>query len=61
MMLFRALTMAAGFAIALGLGIGGAAPAASAETVTIGTGGQGGVYFPAGIAICRLVEEQPPP
>lgn len=55
MALFRAITWAAGVAAVLSLAT--AAGAARAATVTIGTGGQGGVYFPAGRAICRLVNE----
>jgi len=41
-----------------GLGLGAAGTAASADQfITIGTGGVTGVYYPAGGAICRLVNK----
>ena len=44
--------------MAAGLGLGAAGTAASADQfITIGTGGVTGVYYPAGGAICRLVNK----
>lgn len=47
-----ALVAVAGSAIALG-----AAPASAQQFVTVGTGGVTGVYYPAGGAICSLVNQ----
>jgi len=38
-------------------GLAAPAGATNRQLVTIGTGGIGGVYFPAGLAICRLVNK----
>ena len=47
---------ASAFAVAVGLGVASApATAQEQQFVTIGTGGVTGVYYPAGGAICRLV------
>jgi hypothetical protein len=37
--------------------VAGAGPAAAQQFVTVGTGGVTGVYYPAGGAICRLVNQ----
>ncbi|MEX3011350.1 TAXI family TRAP transporter solute-binding subunit [Hoeflea sp. TYP-13] len=47
-------SMLAGTAVALSIGLGGTA-IAEEKFVTIGTGGQTGVYYQVGGAICRLV------
>ena len=45
-------------AAVLGLGVMALAPAALAEKfITIGTGGQTGVYYQVGGAICKLVNK----
>merc|ERR1712000_582928 len=49
---------ASAFAVAAAVSLGAASSAVSAQEqrfVTIGTGGVTGVYYPAGGAICRLV------
>src|SRR3546814_19366478 len=50
------LTAAAIVGVGVALG-GGAATAAEQRFVSIGTGGVTGVYYPAGGAICRLVNK----
>jgi len=54
-MYFRMTSIAAAVAIGLTLSAAGAAQAAEQKFVTIGTGGQTGVYYQVGGAICRLV------
>jgi TRAP transporter TAXI family solute receptor len=45
------------FALALSFFLNTPAPAAADTFVTIGTGGITGVYYPVGVAICRLVNK----
>ena len=53
-----ALSVSAAVLAAGAFGIGAAAPAAAQQTfISIGTGGVTGVYYPAGGAICRLVNK----
>src|SRR3546814_7805379 len=54
--LLVSLTAAAIVGVGVALG-GGAATAAEQRFVSIGTGGVTGVYYPAGGAICRLVNK----
>ena len=44
-------------ALAAGLGLGASTTAVADTFITIGTGGVTGVYYPAGGAICRLVNK----
>lgn len=46
-----------GAALVAALGLGAAATASAESFITIGTGGVTGVYYPAGGAICRLVNK----
>lgn len=49
--------IAGAFVVAAGLAMAGSAFAADQRFVSIGTGGVTGVYYPAGGAICRLVNK----
>jgi len=55
--MIRRIGLIAGFAAIVALAAAPAARAQSQGIVTIGTGGVGGVYYPAGRAICRLFNE----